>query len=198
MFYILAWVENVVWILPVFRQFSGKYRNFFVVMSVTGLITNLISMYGPRYLVNYSEIFMSFVLLISLLSSEQLKSFKYPIILLGAGIVYSLIMNHPMNIEILVMIVLHLLILAVFLRTFIFTAFLNNRFDIFVLVLIMYELSLLIRFFYAATNTSLGQYYYFISTLFEILLGIFFIITKDDSPWAGIAFKGVDYQTTAE
>ena len=193
MFYILAWVENVVWILPAFRQFSGKYRNFFAIMAFTGIVTDVCSYYRIQHIVNYSEIFMSFILLVSLLSLENLKVFRYPIVLLATGIVCTLLVKHPMNIEILVMIVLHLMILTVFLRTFIFTAVLHGRFDIFVLGLITYELSLLIRFFYAANNTSLGLYYYFISTLFEIMLGIYFTVFRADSPLMQIKWKGLAY-----
>jgi hypothetical protein len=73
-------------------------------------------------------------------------------------------------------------ILFTFLKLFFIETVASREFNVFIAVLMMYELSLIIRFFVGATGAEIGIYYYTISLIFETIIGLFFAIFTEESP----------------
>jgi hypothetical protein len=184
LFLVFAIICNIVWIFPAIRQKGTLYGKYFLILAVLGFYTTVtwfIQLHIPR-LNNYSVIIFSAFLPFSLLTKEEFRAWKYLYLLVLCVILVILYTSHRVEVETLVLIGLHLLVLTVFLKQFIWETVTDRAFNSFIIFLITYELSILIRLFYAANGSIMGLYYYFVSMIFEILIGLFFTIFRENNP----------------
>ncbi len=175
-------LSDVTWFLAAIRQSKREYSYYFVPLGMAGMTDFLITCL--RQNANYATIFVflfSFFTFINLFDKKLYSIFKVPIIIIGATLVYFFDMHYNKYV-LVVIILLHSIILLFFLRLFIKNSFTNLKFDIFLLPIVIYETSLLMRFFFALTGTNIGYLYYLITSILEVFIGIFFTIFTEDSP----------------
>ncbi len=88
-----------------------------------------------------------------------------------------------------VFLIMHAIILFIFIRKFLLEAVQFRAYGVFLASLVIYELSLTIRLFFAVTGTEIGYSYYIISMILETGVGLFFILFSEDDPRLAIRMK---------
>ncbi|MGE5435591.1 MAG: hypothetical protein ACM3O3_00060 [Syntrophothermus sp.] len=67
------------------------------------------------------------------------------------------------------------LVLINFVTIMLFNSFKEQKINYFYIVLVLYQLTVTLKFLIIILNVNTGPYFYFITTAFEILIGIYFI-----------------------
>lgn len=181
-FFIYGNLDNLLWVFPAFRQFKGRYESYFVILAIEGLLSSLIRLYHITNLINYLHVGASFILPLCLLDRTRKSVFDYIYILLSIMIIGVIIPEHRIGVMMVTLIMLHLFIFTVFLKDFVWETVTKKTLNVFFIALIVYELSVLVRLFYAANGTSMGLYHYTVLTILEIFIGIFFTIFRENNP----------------
>ena len=182
-------LENLLWVFPAFRQLKGRYNIYFILLAFEGLISSFIRVYHITNLINYLQVGTSFLLPLCLLDRNRKSAFDYLYIITAILIMALIVPEHKIAMLVITLIVLHLFIFTVFLKDFVWETVTNKSFNIYIIALITYELSVLVRLFYAANGTSMGLYYYLVLTILEIFIGIFFTIFRENNPKLHIQVK---------
>ena len=179
----LAYISDIVWVLPAFRQFSGRYKNYFIIVGLAGIISNTLQ-FIPHFMVyvNYTGLFMSALLVATAWgrdNSSQKKYVQYALLIV-VSIIFMLFREKQMNA--LGMLFLHLLVMLIFLSNVVLETVSTKSVNLFLFMMVLYELSIVVRFFMAITSTVPSIYYYHFSIIFEMLVGLFFSIFVEENP----------------
>jgi hypothetical protein len=188
-FFVFGNLENLLWVFPAFRQIKGRYEAYFVLLAFEGLFSSLIRLYHITNLINFLHVGTSFLLPLCLLDRNRKSVFDYIYIASAILIIGVIIPEHRISMMMLTLIMLHLFIFTIFLKDFVWETVTNKAFDLYFIMLIIYELSILVRLFYAANGSSMGLYYYVVLTILEIFIGIFFTIFRENNPRLQIQLK---------
>ncbi len=166
---IIFFIDIFIWLLPPFRQKRNKYFIYFLLLALSDPIFYLINLMHtvnprPYYLA------VSTLTLISL-TKKKLSLFLIP---LAAVLILSL---YNTEIQIIIF-VIHFTILLYFLKDLILYASEKSKMNVFILILVMYEVSVMVKFA-ASYLFTVGFLFYYLTTAFEILIGLFFVIYND-------------------
>lgn len=181
MFGFVLTMENAIWLFPAIRQIRGRYAPYFLVLGISGLLEIiLLRAHSLRY-INLLCVFASSLLVYFLIETDAIRKVRYVsiafLILVSCGI-NQFCHGRP---EIAISVLLRTAILGIFVKRLITETAIKHSFNIFTAFLILYELSIVLRFFFAITETQVGYFYFYTSMIFESMLGIFFFIFTEES-----------------
>ena len=166
---IIFYIGIFVWLLPPFRQKSTRYFIYFLLLAVSDptffLINWIHQINSPSY-----YLILSTLLLISLIR----KKYALFLLIIPAGFI---IYHANLDLQ-LINFLLHFSILLYFLKDLIVSTSEKSKIVIYNLILVMYEVSLMTKFA-ASYFFRAGYLFYDISSAFEILIAIFFVIYND-------------------
>ena len=182
----LVYIGVVVWAIVPLRQYRQKYFLYFLFWGYADVAT-VFARFFFHSGTNFFFPTFSFLALCSLLDYGTIK--KYGIILLLLFVITCLVGldNNTLDIAGYRMVavslsIIHSFILFIFLKLFVTTFYKKqNLVDIFLLLLIFYEIMNAAKFLNYLTGFTNDYLYFNITTSFEILFGIFFIIFKADN-----------------
>lgn len=83
--------------------------------------------------------------------------------------------------ELVVVFIMHISIVVLLLQIALLDIIKKKQISLYPLFLVSYEANLVVRIFFALTNSNPGLYYFIIGTIFETLLGLFFCIFREDN-----------------
>lgn len=176
---ILYFVSMGVWLIPPVRQFKGKYFYFFLILAIMDPIS-----IGFRLLFKqptpvgvYS--YFTYFLLGSLFSFKTYKN-HLPLFISISLLVFLLIFlgfNHSQNL--LAIVLFHFGILFIILRRFITIYAFNGQLSVFYLFFILYELTIILKFFNVLFGFADATALYYITTSAQIIFGLFFSIIRE-------------------
>ncbi len=176
----IAYLSSIVWLLSPIRQYKTRFFLFFL----------LLGLYDPVFIsafylfkVDISVLYLpgSIVLLYSVLFNVKDRT-KYVITISLFIICVIVALYSPANVIILQLII-HILIFFSFLKIFTINYSDNRKISVFLLILLSYEFSLLLKFFIYLIEFEVGIMYFHLTTVFQILIGIFFLfINEKNSP----------------
>jgi hypothetical protein len=181
---IIFYFNILAWLLPPLRQKGHKYFLYFLILALSDPVRALLNLIHPFDATSYYLV-ISTLTLIAILR----KKFYYILLLLVALII--IFFN---NYEIGVFsFLVHFVIILLFLKDLIILISGENVINIFNLVLVLYEASVLFKF--AATYFSIGGYlFFYITTAFEIFIAIFFTIYNEkNSPVIKLQMEPKEY-----
>lgn len=179
--YIVQGVGLIIWLLPPLKQYKGKYFNFFLILAIEDPITIFLIHSFKIYPTQVYSI-MYFILFLSLIRLNKIKRFWYLFLIM---ISFIFITNFYLNYKeiIFFIIISGLLIVFIFLKLLAENYNKNNRLNSGYLVLILYNISILLKFYLAFGSTKNFVAFFYFTTAFEILVAIFFTIYKvEESP----------------
>ena len=179
---ILLLVCSFLWIFPAVTQYKTPYFKFFLILAVCTIVSIVLIFSHQLTLALYFYLPASFCLPFTLLQKKTIIKLKYFFILLGGILLYTLLDHAHYKHEFELMMFLDSITLVILLSTFVMDAITQRSLNIFLLVLVLYALSLIIRSFYAIVGTPLAIYNFFVSDVFELLVCLFFIFFKESSP----------------
>ncbi|MCH7826711.1 MAG: hypothetical protein IIC75_01855 [Bacteroidetes bacterium] len=186
--YIIFYTSIVVWLLPPIRQYKGKLFLYFLLLAIADPLSRFLSI---SFSTNAYQVhsFISFALILTVLVNKISKK-NIALILTGFILTLFIIITQNRNIIILYLIVLHLIILWNFLKETLISFSKNNFLILGWVVLILYEISIVLKFLVYIEATQVSSIYFYLTSGFQILIAIFFTIYKvEDSPKIKLSVK---------
>lgn len=163
------------WLLPPFRQFKGKYFCFFLVLGLGGLSTILFS-----YLhISLAKVYniTDIILLLTLTNRSSVKKYLYLFLILLAAVLF-INQTSDLKLIILTIIIVQMIIFYIFLKNAAIDYYKNNSIRVSLLILLLYEITVLLKFYFALRNIQAGMVFFYLTTAFESFIAIFFTIYK--------------------
>jgi hypothetical protein len=176
----IAYTSIIIWVLIPVRQFGTRLFLFFLVLGLLDF-SSFILVYVFKTKVEIIYMIGTTILLYPLLTDlKNVYRFGVVSILIAAAFIIFYYTNiNP----ILFQMVIHIAILIYFLKVLILYYGLNRKVLLFHLFLLTYEFSLLLKFFVYWHELNLGLVYFYLTTVFQIGIGIFFLfINEKNSP----------------
>ncbi len=187
MFYLLLVFEDLIWIFPAVRQIRGRLSFYFLSLAcagfieLVGLILPRFHIHAPRHFSPNFNIFVSILTIYFLFVSEALSKRKYILIALIPIVALMLIPWQSFRSATTILLICRIVIMGVFIKDLMAETAKRSQFSLFLLCLILYELSLVLRMGFGLAGTQVGLMYFYTSMIFETMLGIFFILFREDS-----------------
>jgi len=169
----------ICWLFPPFKQFGGNYFYFFLILALMDPIALLLRPIKAQFLLHPLYLTGSFLLFVSLFEKKELK--KYFIVFL-LGLILINIFSNSTDLQIYhgSLLVVHLLILIIFLQRMIVDYVGSNRIQGFLLILIFYELTTILKFFNFMLGFTNAAGFYIITSIAQIAFGLYFSIIREN------------------
>lgn len=161
------------WILPPFRQYKGDYFYLFLVFALLDPLTLIVSkLVGFNY---YIYVFGTGIVIFSLIKKHSLKSsLMLTFLFLIIAAVY---ITKSIDPRFLIILEHFIIIYLILLRTI--NSYMKfQKVQQFHIVLLVYFLSLVIKFFFIILNKTSGILFFYSTTFFEIFIAIYFFIVR--------------------
>jgi hypothetical protein len=174
-------INFIIWAIVPLRQRGQKYFLFFLIL-ILGEVTTRVSrvyFHDPK---NIIYIFAALLRVISVQEKRISKLTAVSFLIICIGTIALEIHGLDYKQEFVILCFFHFLLLFKFLQNFIITLAINRTISIFLGCLIFYEITATTKYFGLITGFAHAGIYLDITTYFEILIGIFFCIFKEDSP----------------
>jgi hypothetical protein len=131
---------------------------------------------------NIFYVICTFLCLLSVQWKDKTKAMKFLIFLLGVITLIFELIGMGYRLEFFLITLADILMVFIFLKGLILKIVIEKGFNIFLACLIFYELTVITKYYAIISNLVTGNIYFFITTVFEVLFGLFFLIfTYDDS-----------------
>jgi hypothetical protein len=169
---IIVYISILVWLLPPFKQLKGGFFLYFLILGYSDPLALLL---GWLFKLNsyYLHLIVAFLLALSILYYNKNLNIKW-IGSLTLILILSLLFETKSTFVLSIIIFRIFVIVQIFI-IFIKEFFLNRNINFYFSILLLYELTTLLKYTAVAINYTTGIYMFFLSLAFEILIGIFFI-----------------------
>ena len=180
---ILYWFSVLLWIFPAIRQRKNNFFFYFLILAVSDPINLFVIFILKLNPYESTFVYLSYLLFISILENRVIK--KYWLVLftpLVVIIITSLSSNLlDTNSAKLVFLLLHTLIFSIILRLFATKQSENGEIHLFLIVLLFYELTIILKVVGITFGFENATANYIITTIFQIAFGLFFSIFRKDN-----------------
>lgn len=135
--------------------------------------------------VNYGGIIytvMSYLMIISLLEKPTIKKNFFPIVFILLVIILLTILTSKTNIPYSIMMANNLVITIIVLKNFIVEYADKSKINIFLLVLIFYMITSILKFINLLLGFADAAAFFIITSIAQIAFGFFFSIFREDNP----------------
>jgi hypothetical protein len=174
--YIIVYSSVLIWLIPPFRQYRGNYFYFFTVLGLEGLASVLFSLLFHFNIFKIYNI-IDIALLFTLVNTIYIKKYWYSFFILLTVI---LLINYYSDNRLIILsiILTHLLIFYIILKNAAIDYNKSGSLKIGFFVLLLYEITVQFKFYLALRNIHPGISFFYMTTAFETIIAIFFIIYK--------------------
>jgi hypothetical protein len=168
----IVYFSILIWLLPPFRQLKGGYFLYFLILGYSDPLALFLG-WIFQLNVEYIQLITAFLLTISILFYNNNLNLKWiaALLLLLMLSVWKVGVDKRYFYFIIFHIIIYLQILIPSIKEF----YLKQRINIYFTVLLIYELTTILKFVAVAYNYFPGIYLFYISVVFELVIGIFFI-----------------------
>jgi len=191
MAYIIYYTSFFVWLLPPFRQYKGKLFLYFLVFAIADPLTRIsttsfhVNAYQIHSLISFAAILAVFV--------NKIYSKSIVFILTGFILTLFIIITQDRDIIYLYLILMHLVITWYFIKETLISFSKNNFLTLGLVILILYEISIVLKLIVVFQVTHVSVIYYYLTTGFEIFIALFFTIYKvENSPKIKLGVNDID------
>lgn len=176
----LFFTSVIVWLIPPFKQYRGRYFYFFLILACLDPIGLIFIFILKIYLPAQIQILFSYCLLLSLIEKDILL--KYWIWILAIALVlFSPTIFHFKRQEItFVLILLELGITLIILKNLITGLVSSGKLSIFHVVLLTYEFTAIAKFSNLLIGFADANAFFMLTTIAQIGFGLFFSIFRED------------------
>ncbi len=186
---LLSTVVDIVWIFPFLRQRHSRFRNYFFLICVAAVVSDLMELFHFRLnFVDYFYLLISGLTLIAVWKGGTFKKkyIQYILVLFVTAIAFAF---RKGELAFVIFLILHVCIILIFLSNFVMESLSSKSINLFLIFIMLYELSLVSKIFMSLIYSVPSLYYYFFTTIFEIMLGILFCFIVESNPWLHIKLK---------
>lgn len=183
---LISYLSTFVWIFPPLRQFRGRFFYYFLILAITDPVSKTFHYFRLEWSIPLFLLF-SAGLLLSLPGQTRYLRLPYliPALILYIAAVYFLQIPDL----IILMGILHLMIIFVLFKYTINYVFKNGMIQLFHLLLLTYEVSMLLKFINVIFELHAGVVTFNFITGFQVILGILFCFIREESPKLALKFR---------
>jgi hypothetical protein len=176
---LLYFASIIVWILPAIRNYKGEFFDFFLILALIDPIALLYGFITKTSIPVWLTVLFAYLLIVSLLSEENIKDLKYILIIIP--ILFVVLIPFLNKKYFLGFLVIENIILFLFFLKFLIVYYVNNkRIKLFFLMLVFYELTVILKFFNIIIGFADAYGFYFVTSIAQIIFGLFFSIVRED------------------
>lgn len=177
---LLFFTSIIVWLLPPFKQFKGRYFLFFLILAFIDPINLLFLFIFKSPLQSQITILLNYCLLLSLIDINLLKKHWIWIILISLVLFSPTIFHFDRNEVIVVYILLKLGITLIILKNLITNYVSAGKLSLFHLVFLFYQLMTIAKFSNLLTGFADATAFFILTSIIQIIFGLFFSIYRED------------------
>lgn len=169
------------WIFPAIRQFRGRFFFYFLILAVADPLTIIAALLIGFNVGPAQPLLISSLLVISLFDSESLKKNKYKLIgILTTCFIIALVSNSQ-TIYFTSIALLHIFIFYYILILFIKKNVDDKAVNIFYIVLLLYELTNILKISNLAFEITNADEYHTLTSIFQVAIGLYFSLFRENS-----------------
>lgn len=183
---LITYLSTFVWIFPPLRQFRGRFFYYFLILGLSDPVAMVLYYFNLEWSIPLFVIF-SAGLLLSL--PQQNKYLRLPYLIPALVLFISAVYFLQVSDLIILLGIIHMIIIYVLFKYTINYVYKNRRIQVFHLLLLSYEISLLLKFINLIFELQAGIVNYNFITGFQILLGIMFCFIREESPRLALKFR---------
>lgn len=174
---IIMSLSPIVWAFPPFRQYKGKFFNYFFIITIGDPAVAILINLGYRNSYSLYAV-MAAALLLSVIALNKnisrIPALSFVLFSLSAGIFMPLAELKLMTAAIFIILIYN------FIRYMIVVAGKYGRVSLFHILFLIYNLSIVFKLVNVALELQKGHLYFLFTTVFDILLGVLFCIFRED------------------
>lgn len=182
---IIIYISVFVWLFPPLRQFRGRFFYFFLVLALGDPIA-IPLMYNNLIPASVLHLAISTTSFFSL--PQMNRHLKRVYLIPVLAIIFAFAVLLAKEDLILLIGIVHFFILYAILQHTINHLSSTGRIQFFHLLLIIYELSVLLKFINKIFTLNSGMAEFYFTTGFQIIIGILFCFIKEESPKFSLRF----------
>ncbi|MCL4551143.1 MAG: hypothetical protein M1495_21545 [Bacteroidetes bacterium] len=187
--FIVAFVSSVFWIFPAIRNYKTKLFLYFLVLAVSdpvGII--VVSLFKGLSTAFY--VFFALLLVASLkvfFSSQKLYLTILTIFfLMTVAVAFS-----PVNIRYIASMIEHIVVAFIFIGILLSYVAMTSKVKGYHIILVLYEISIILKILFIILNVELGLGYFYTTTIFQMLIAVYFSVYKETDNKLLIDLKNV-------
>lgn len=174
-FEIITYLSIIIWIFPALRHIKSEFSYYFILLAIVDPI-KLVFFYSFNENVQLISIPFSLFLLYSVLEIEMSTIINFLLIsIISIVSVVGYIFNYQYEIGQIA----DLLIMIILIKKMAERFFEDSTIDMIILFICFYELSLIFKSIPKLTHVSGMNYYFQLTTLLQLLFGIFFSFVEE-------------------
>ncbi len=180
---ILFYTSVVIWLVPAFRQFHSKLFVFFLILALMDPISIAYLYILNKVIPVEFYLFANYVLLISLIDKDAIRRNLFFIVISFIIILFLITFaNFSINQNFIILVSIQFLMLAIILKRFIVNYAFEKSVNLFYLLLCFYFLTNITKFFNVLTGFADATAFFIITSIAQIIFGLFFSIFREDNP----------------
>jgi hypothetical protein len=168
---IIIYISILIWLIPPFKQLKGGYFLYFLILGYSDPLA--IMLFRFRIDVQFVHIITAFLVTISVLyynKNLNLKWIAALFLLLGLSLWKAGVENRY-----LYFIIFHIIVYLQILIPSIKEFYLKHQINLYFTVLMIYELSTILKYIAVTYNYFTGIYLFYLTSVFEMFVALFFI-----------------------
>jgi hypothetical protein len=188
---VTAIISIFFWTLPAIRQYKTNLFFYFLIIALMDPVGLLFIATGLHLIATYQIYVISSLIILCgfFYSFSKRKYFLFAVAVSLLIIILSLFNGR--NFGYIIVIFTHLFILFFFARRAVFSVVALKSVNIFHMILILYETSVIMKLLTSLTiyDPELSLFHFFITSIFEAFIAVFFAVFKEENPKLLIALK---------
>lgn len=187
--YIIVYLSALFWIFPAIRNYKTNLFLYFFILAISDPIviaaSYIIPMFGLRIYLLFS--LLSIASLRNLFSSKTLY-LRILILLLLIGVTAAFT---SITVAYIAIIIDHICVVFIFLVLLLSYVSLNSKVKGYHIILLLYEISIILKVLFVVLHVELSLSYFYTTSIFEMLIAVFFSIYKETDNKLLIDLKNV-------
>ena len=175
--FIVAFVSSVFWIFPAIRNYKTKLFLYFLVLAVSDPVA-ITAVFLFREFSTEFYVFSALLLIASLkvfFSSQKLYLTILTIFfLMTVAVAFS-----PVNIKYIANMIEHIVVAFIFIGILLSYVAMTSKVKGYHIILVLYEISIILKILFIILNVELGLGYFYTTTIFQMLIAVFFSVYKE-------------------
>ena len=189
--YSVTALSSIFWIFAAIRQYKSELFWYFFVLAISDPIVFSLWLWLHKFIgPGHVYPILLFFLLLSLYWSDR-KNWHVRMMLLALILIHIITFSSSEKVHNVVMILFHLPILSIFLKRSIYFIAENGKANLFHLFLLLYETTIILKMLVMLTEANSSLVLFYVTSLFEILIAVFFSIFKENDSRLFINLKNV-------
>ncbi|MCU7491508.1 MAG: hypothetical protein ACM3UR_09010 [Bacteroidota bacterium] len=183
---LITYLSVIIWIFPPLRQFRGRFFYYFLILGLSDPVTMALGYFNLEWSIPLFILFSAGLFL----SLPQQNRYLRLLYLIPAFILYIAAISFLRASDLIILIgIIHLMIVFVLFKYTVSYVYKNGMIQVFHLLLLTYETSMMLKFINVIFEWNSGIVYFNFITGFQIILGILFCFIREDNPRLALKFR---------